>query len=166
MKMLKLHFSVLFVVAALFYAPIAIGQIVTTINASNSPYDSRPAIQGVTVQSDTFVRTGALSQAAGVYRSQTGGLSSPLKVGATFKMIYEDGSSELGVIVSLSSDTDAAPVPGTQQAAPASGGGGGGGDPNGGGGGGGSGGGFIGGSGCYGDCDPEGIVEIGEIKPN
>lgn len=31
---------------------------------------------------------------------------------------------------------------------------------------GGSGGGFIGGSGCYGNCDPGGIVEIGEIKPN
>ena len=40
--------------------------------------------------------------------------------------------------------------------------GGGGGD---GGGGGGGGGGFIGGSGCYGNCDPGGIVIVGGIEP-
>lgn len=97
------------------------------MRASNLPYSQFPAVVNASVRSMLEVRVAALSAAAGAYRAMPGqNPLTALPVGRKFKLVYTDGSSEEALVVSLSSNVGAEPVPGTQQDAPATGGGGGG----------------------------------------
>jgi hypothetical protein len=87
-----------------------------TINAGNAPYSSLPILNGTGIGSNVEVREAALSQAAGMYRSQFGIMAmSKLKVGERFRMKYQDGTSETAVVVTQTSSFGSVPVPGTQR---------------------------------------------------
>lgn len=146
------------------------GSVSINVN-SNPAYGSRPAIQDVNVMSDFDSRVAADSQAAGTYRTLNGLGSLP--VGTVVTITYSDGSSEKFVVVSLSSDVGAAPVPNSQKdkngkpvSAPGTTGGGGGegvGGATGGAGGGGTVWVPLPPAGCYGNCS--GKVTVGPIDP-
>lgn len=95
-----------------------------TIKANDSPYSSVPAIQGVTIDDIVEVRVGALTAAAGAYRTVNGFGSLP--TGSMFKMVYSDLSKECGEIISPISSVGAGPVVDSQRGPPGGGSGGGG----------------------------------------
>jgi hypothetical protein len=119
-----------------------------SIDTSLSPYANLTNVVGTNNNSDEEIQIAGATQVAAVYRLKAG-LNS-LTPGTTFKIIWQDGSSESVLVVSSFSSIGVTPIPGSQKAAGASGGGsiGGGGGTGGGtgspvGGGGGSGGGYV-----------------------
>jgi hypothetical protein len=85
-----------------------------TINASNAPYNLRPALNNISIYSAFHDRTAAVSDAASLYRSLTGGFVSRLKPGVIFKITYKDGTSESAIAGPFVSEFQAEPIPGTQ----------------------------------------------------
>jgi hypothetical protein len=85
------------------------------ITAGEAPYDT-PAIVGVSIQSDFAVRTGALTSAAGIYRTLGGNGLGSLPQGSRFTLIYTDGSSEQGLVGCIVGTACVEPIPGTQVA--------------------------------------------------
>jgi uncharacterized membrane protein YgcG len=135
---------VLCLCSATTWATCPVGTTVASIKASDQPYSSLPAVQGVTINSEVEIRNAALTAIAGAYRISHG--LKTLPVGAQFQVTYTDGSSECGMVDSTTSSLGAVPEAGTQQAAGSGGGGAAGGGNTGGGagsGGGGGGGGYI-----------------------
>ncbi len=94
-------------------AAIDCGPNAPTIDTRQSPYSALQTVHNVAVYSDFEVRNETLSQLAGAYRTKNG--IAKLPAGATFKVIYEDGSRECAGVVSATSSLGAVPIPNTQK---------------------------------------------------
>lgn len=107
-------FKLLYLALALVTSSTAFAQVVS-INARNEPYSSFPAIRNVTSSTTPVdLRIAALTAAAGAYRAQAP-FDERLPAGSRFRMIYSDGSSEIGEVETVSSSLGSVPVPGTQR---------------------------------------------------
>lgn len=84
----------------------------TTINASEPPYNTAPALQGIGIDSDVSVREGGDSQARGRYVSQHGLESLPM--GSVFTITYQDKTSESVLVVNPLWTLSSVPIPGSQ----------------------------------------------------
>lgn len=99
-----------------------------TIDARQAPYSSIPAVQGVTIGSNEFVRAAGMLALVGAYRSIHGNssISNPSQV----QIVWTDGSKEKAAVTCNVGTPCVAPIPGTEQSPPE--GGSGGSDPGGG----------------------------------
>lgn len=105
-------------VCVLFTADVKAQSV--SINAGSSPYSQVPAAQGVGIGSIVEIRIAALTALAGMYRATHGVQTLP--AGTTFKVTWQDGSSEYATVISLFSSVGVTPIAGTQVAAGGTGG--------------------------------------------
>lgn len=89
--------------------------LAASINAKLAPYNTAPAIMGVTIHNDSSVRAAALSQARGLYKGIHG--QSALPIGSTFQMIYQDSSWEQAMVIANIASITAMPIEGSQHPA-------------------------------------------------
>lgn len=86
-----------------------------SVDFGQTPYSGIPMAGGTTVNSEGEVRSGALTQAGGLYRSEHGPNSLP--PGSIIDATYGDGSGESGLVTSTTSSVGVEPIPGTQEQA-------------------------------------------------
>jgi len=98
------------------YSATAIGVVV--IDASDLRYQQLSQVKLTSVKQEPQARRNGASQVAAVYRAQSGMPFSTLPAGATFQIVWPDGSTETMMIVDPTSAAGTVPVPGTQQPAP------------------------------------------------
>jgi hypothetical protein len=102
-----LAFSLLFFISTLVSAQSI------TLNASDPGYASRPAVQGINVSSLDEERQPAMYALYGVYQSLH--LLSPMPIGTRFTVVYQDGSSEVAVLLCRQGTECVQPVAGTKK---------------------------------------------------
>ncbi|MBB6246326.1 hypothetical protein [Rhodanobacter sp. A1T4] len=82
-------------------------------------YKNLSNVVGTDNSSDETIQTAGATQVAAVYRLS---VAEGLPAGATFRIVWQDGSSESILVASTTSSLGAVPIPGSQKAAGASGG--------------------------------------------
>jgi hypothetical protein len=106
------------------FSAVAIAAGGISIDCSEAPYSSLPAVQGIGNSDEEALQEAAGVAIAGAYRSLHG--ASSLPVGTQIEVTWQNGSSEKMLIELVSSTVGVSPIPGTQKAAGVGGGGGGG----------------------------------------
>lgn len=107
------------IVVALFVAYSAMAVGVVLLDTSESRYRQLTQVRLTHVDSPEHVRRSGATQAAAVYRAQSGMPFSSLPTGSTFQVVWPDGSTETMEIVDPRSSNGIVPVAGSQQQAPA-----------------------------------------------
>ncbi|HEY0335187.1 MAG TPA: hypothetical protein VGC74_16030 [Stenotrophomonas sp.] len=105
---------------ALFVAYSAAAVGIVMIDTAEDRFRLLSQVRLTSVKSDEQVRRVGAAQVAAVYRAQSGMPFSTLPSGATFQIVWPDGSTETVTIVEPSSSTGNKLVPGSQQDVPAS----------------------------------------------
>lgn len=113
-----LHGAKFWLLVLLFvaYAAAAVG--VVMIDTAEDRYRGLSQVRLTEVGSTPGQRRAAAADVAAVYRAQSGLPFAALPSGATFQIVWPDGSTETMRIVDPRSQGGIEPVAGTQQAAP------------------------------------------------
>lgn len=101
----------IWVVLFVAYSAGAVG--VLLIDTYESRYRNLSQVKLTTVKADPDARRAGASQAAAVYRAQSGMPFSTLPPGSTFQIVWPDGSTETVVIVDPTSPLGVEPVKGS-----------------------------------------------------
>ena len=104
------------VVAFVAYSAAAVG--IVLIDTADSRYAGLSQVRVTSVQSGEQVRRTGASQVAALYRAQSGLPFASLPPGATFQVVWPDGSTETVTVVDPASSTGNTLQAGSQQAAP------------------------------------------------
>lgn len=101
---------------ALFVAYSAAAVGIVMIDTADHRYQPL-SVKRITVGADAQLRQHGACQVAAVYRASSGMPFASLPAGATFQVVWPDGSTETMTVVDPSSPSGAVPVPGSQQPA-------------------------------------------------
>ncbi len=107
------------VVAFVAYSAAAVG--IVMIDTADMRYQNLSQVHLTSVKSGEQVRRMGASQVAALYRAQSGMPFDSLPPGATFQIVWPDGSTETVTVVDPTSSTGNQLQAGSQQAAPTSG---------------------------------------------
>ncbi|HEY9254793.1 MAG TPA: hypothetical protein VIP30_09670 [Stenotrophomonas sp.] len=105
------------VVAFVAYSAAAVG--IVLIDTADGRYQKLSQVRLTSVKSDEQVRRVGAAQVAALYRAQSGMPFTTLPPGATFQIVWPDGSTETVTVVDPTSSTGNALQAGSQQAASA-----------------------------------------------
>lgn len=108
-----LHGAKFWVWVVLFvaYSVGAVGMLL--IDTDEGRYRNLSQVKLTTVKADADVRRAGASQAAALYRAQSGMPFSTLPPGSTFQIVWPDGSTETVVVVDPTSPLGTEPVKGS-----------------------------------------------------
>ncbi len=101
----------IWVVLFVAYSAGAVG--VVLIDTYEDRYRVMSKVKLTTVKSDVDTRRAGASQAAAIYRAQSGAPFSTLQPGSSFQIVWPDGSVETVTVVDPSSPLGTEPVVGT-----------------------------------------------------
>ncbi|KRG44319.1 hypothetical protein ARC78_05890 [Stenotrophomonas pictorum JCM 9942] len=101
----------IWVVLFVAYSAGAVG--VLLIDTYESRYRNLSQVKLTSVKADADARRAGASQAAAVYRAQSGTPFSTLPAGSTFQIVWPDGSTETVMIVDPTSPLGVEPVKGS-----------------------------------------------------
>ncbi|OUL31430.1 hypothetical protein BV378_01785 [Nostoc sp. RF31YmG] len=105
------------VVAFVAYSAAAVG--IVMIDTADIRYQNLSQVHLTSVKSDEQVRRMGAAQVAALYRAQSGMPFASLPPGATFQIVWPDGSTETVTVVDPASSTGNQLQVGSQQATPA-----------------------------------------------
>ncbi len=107
------------VVAFVAYSAAAVG--IVMIDTADIRYQNLSQVHLTSVKSSEQVRRMGAAQVAALYRAQSGMPFASLPAGATFQIVWPDGSTETVTVVDPASSTGNDLQAGSQQSAPATG---------------------------------------------
>jgi len=103
------------VLAFVAYSAAAVG--IVLIDTADSRYQNLSQVRLTSVKSDEQVRRVGAAQVAALYRAQSGMPFASLPPGATFQIVWPDGSTETVTVVDPTSSTGNTLQVGSQQQA-------------------------------------------------